>query len=49
MITMNDLPQDQLLPRLQATVYTLVSVALLILIYDQYRQGLYSQIGRAHV
>ena len=23
MITMNDLPQDQLLPRLQATVYTL--------------------------
>lgn len=44
MITMNDLPQDQLLPRLQATVYTLVSVALLILIYDQYRQGLYSLV-----
>ncbi|MCA6060265.1 GGDEF domain-containing protein [Thalassolituus sp. ST750PaO-4] len=36
-----DLSQDELLPRLQAVVYLLASVAIGILMYDQYRQGLY--------
>ncbi len=44
MLRMNELPQEQLLPRLQAMVYTLVAAALLLLIYDQYRQGLYSLV-----
>jgi len=36
-----DLSQDELLPRLQTLVYLLASVAIGILMYDQYRQGLY--------
>jgi len=38
---LNDLSQEELLPRLQTVVYLLASVAVAILIYDQYRQGLY--------
>ena len=41
MISMHSAPQEQLLPRLQVVVYSLVALALLLLIYDQYRQGLY--------
>ncbi|MEE3209810.1 MAG: diguanylate cyclase [Pseudomonadota bacterium] len=44
MISFNTPPQEQLLPRLQVIVYSLVAFALLLLIYDQYRQGLYSLV-----
>ena len=37
----SELSQEQLLPRLQVLVYSLAAVAISILIYDQYRQGLY--------
>lgn len=38
---LHDISQEQLQPRLQIVVYTLAAVAVSILIYDQYRQGLY--------
>jgi len=44
MISMRDAVQEQLLPRLQVIVYTLVALALTLLMYDQYRQGLYSLV-----
>ena len=37
----SELSQEQLLPRLQVLVYSLAAIAISILIYDQYRQGLY--------
>ena len=36
-----DIPQEQLQPRLQMIVYTLAALAVTLLMYDQYRQGLY--------
>jgi diguanylate cyclase (GGDEF)-like protein len=36
-----DIPQEQLQPRLQMIMYTLAAIAVSILMYDQYRQGLY--------
>ncbi|GGY38591.1 hypothetical protein GCM10011297_09710 [Bacterioplanes sanyensis] len=39
-----DWSQEQLLPRLQALVYTLAAVAIIGLLIDQYRQGLYSLV-----
>jgi len=44
MISAHNLPQEQLLPRLQAVVYSLVALALCLLIYDHYRQGLYGLV-----
>jgi len=44
MINMSNAPQEQLLPRLQVIVYSLVALALLLLIYDQYRHGLYALV-----
>lgn len=44
MISMRSAPQEQLLPRLQVIVYSLIALALLVLIYNQYRQGLYSLV-----
>jgi|AZIK01.1.fsa_nt_gi diguanylate cyclase (GGDEF)-like protein len=41
---LSELSQEQLLPRLQVLVYSLAAVAISILIYDQYRQGLYSLV-----
>jgi len=40
----SDISQDHLQPRLQMIVYTLAAVAVSILMYDQYRQGLYSLV-----
>ena len=39
-----DMSQEQLQPRLQIVVYTLAAVAVSILMYDQYRQGLYALV-----
>ncbi|MCA6062008.1 diguanylate cyclase domain-containing protein [Thalassolituus marinus] len=41
---LHDLSQEELLPRLQTLVYMLASLAIGILMYDQYRQGLYSLV-----
>ena len=39
-----DLPQEQLLPRLQVLVFTVAALAIAVLMFDQYRQGLYSLV-----
>lgn len=39
-----DMSQEQLQPRLQVSVYILSAIAVSILMYDQYRQGLYSLV-----
>lgn len=36
--------QDSLLPRLLVSIYMLTAVAVVFLLYDQYRQGLYSLV-----
>lgn len=36
-----DLTQEELLPRLQVVVYLLAACAVALMLYDQYRQGLY--------
>lgn len=41
---LHDLSQEELLPRLQTVVYVLASLAIAILMCDQYRQGLYSPV-----
>lgn len=38
---LSNIPQDQLQPRLQILVYILAALAVTILMYDQYYQGLY--------
>lgn len=38
---LTDISQEQLQPKLQMTVYTLAAFAVTVLMYDQYRQGLY--------
>lgn len=38
---LTDLPEEELLPRLQTIVYLLAAVAIAMLMYDQYRLGLY--------
>ena len=41
---LRDLTQDELMPRLQTIMYLLGALAVAILMYDQYRQGLYSLV-----
>src|SRR5690606_6127553 len=36
-----DMTQEELLPRLQVVVYLLAACAVALMLYDQYRQGLY--------
>ncbi|MAK91949.1 MAG: hypothetical protein CMI13_12030 [Oleibacter sp.] len=38
---LNNLSREELLPRLQTIVYLLAAPAIAVLMYDQYRQGLY--------
>lgn len=40
----NALSHDQLMPRLQVMMYVLSAFAVLILMYDQYRQGLFTLV-----
>lgn len=40
----NDYQQDNLLPKLLVSVYLLAAMVMVFLIYDQYRQGLYSLV-----
>ncbi|MDK2778765.1 MAG: GGDEF domain-containing protein [Pseudomonadota bacterium] len=41
---LTDLTQQELLPRLQSGLYLLAALAIAILMYDQYRQGLYALV-----
>ncbi len=36
-----NLTQEELLPRLQVLVYSLAALSLMVMLYDQYRHGLY--------